>query len=118
MIASMVTTALVTKACCINELGVAAGGAAGRGVFHKVLVVRVRHRELLQIASNGVIFCTVDAPVVERLKDIFAPGNLEVSADRKVSLSSRFGKIRHKEAKKKWRRTRTLGYKSQHFPHA
>jgi hypothetical protein len=100
MIASMVTTALVTKACRINELGVAAGGAAGRGVFHKVLVVRVRHRELLQIASNRVIFCTVDAPVVERLEDVFAPGNLEVSAGRKVSLSSRSGKIRHKEAKK------------------
>jgi hypothetical protein len=47
-----------------------------------------------------VIFCTVDAPVVERLEDVFAPGNLEVSAGRKVSLSSRSGKIRHKEAKK------------------
>ncbi|KAJ7327679.1 hypothetical protein DFH08DRAFT_940888 [Mycena albidolilacea] len=77
MIVSMVTTALVTKACRINELGVAAGRAAGRGVFHKVLVIRVRH---------------LDAPVVERLEDVFAPGNLEVSAGRKCFIM-RFKRI-------------------------
>ncbi|KAJ7665689.1 hypothetical protein B0H14DRAFT_2658446 [Mycena olivaceomarginata] len=60
MIASMVTTALVTKACRINEL-VCSGGRGGGA------------RCLPQ----------VDAPVVERLEDVFAPGNLEVSAGRK-----------------------------------